>query len=139
MIKPMQRLLTIICAFLALLCLTGTAYAIPAKSDKAVNDYAGVLPDSAETDIAEMAVTLKQKTTAEVIVVTVESLEGKDIESYANELAREWAIGAKDKDNGVVILFALNDRKVRIEVGRGLEGALNDAKAGRILDNFAVP
>lgn len=74
-----------------------------------------------------------------MVVVTVQSLGGRDIESYSIGLAREWGIGDKDDDSGVLLLLSTGDRQVRIEVGKGLEGSLTDGKSGRILDSYAVP
>lgn len=82
---------------------------------------------------------LKDKTTDELMVVTVDTLDGMTVEDYAEQLFKQFGIGQKGKDNGALILLARDDRKVRIEVGYGLEGVLNDAKAGRFLDEHAVP
>ena len=86
-----------------------------------------------------MSVSTQNATTAQIVVVTVPDLEGRDIEGYSNELFNTWKIGSEEKDNGVLLLISSGDRKVRIEVGYGLEGAINDAKAGRILDDVAIP
>ena len=66
-------------------------------------------------------------------------MNGDYIESYANKLFNRWGIGTKEKDNGVLLIISKDERKIRIEVGYGLEGVLNDAKTGRILDKYAVP
>lgn len=104
-----------------------------------VNDFANILSSSTESAIQQMAVSTQNATTAQIVVVTVPDLEGRDIEGYSNELFNTWKIGNKEKDNGVLLLISSNDRKVRIEIGYGLEGAINDAKAGRILDDVAIP
>lgn len=85
-----------------------------------------------------MGVNLYNASKAQVVVVTVDSLDGKDIDSYALGLARSWGIGDKDKDNGVLLLLSVTDREVKIEVGYGLEGALPDSKTGRILDTYGM-
>ena len=104
-----------------------------------VNDFANILSSSTESAIQQMAVSTQNATTAQIVVVTVPDLEGRDIEGYSNELFNTWKIGNEEKDNGVLLLISSGDRKVRIEVGYGLEGAINDAKAGRILDDVAIP
>lgn len=75
---------------------------------------------------------------AQVVVATVSDLGGDDIESYSLNMARSWEIGDKDENNGVLLLLAVSERKVRIEVGYGLEGALPDSKTGRILDTYGM-
>jgi uncharacterized protein len=97
-----------------------------------VNDFAGVLSQSTEEKILGIGKQLEEKTSAQVVAVTVNSLEGQDIDAYAVDLFEKWGIGQKDKDNGVLILASISERKLRIEVGYGLEGALPDIKAARI-------
>ncbi|MDD3304408.1 MAG: TPM domain-containing protein, partial [Clostridia bacterium] len=104
-----------------------------------VNDFANVLSSSTEQQVQSIAVKTQEATNAQIVVVTVPSLDGGDIETYSNELFNSWEIGNKEKDNGILLLISTGDRKVRIEVGYGLEGAINDAKAGRILDDVALP
>ena len=79
-----------------------------------------------------------KKTGAQVVCVTVNSLDGKDVRDYALGLGREWGIGSKNND-GVLLLLSVEERQIDIEVGYGLEGALPDGKTGRILDNYAIP
>lgn len=108
-------------------------------SDFFVNDFASCLTDEDKSTIQALGEELYKKTNAQVVVVTVQSLGGRDIESYSIGLAREWGIGDKDDDSGVLLLLSTGDRQVRIEVGKGLEGSLTDGKSGRILDSYAVP
>ncbi|MCD6551548.1 YgcG family protein [Thermotoga sp.] len=108
-------------------------------SHKYVNDYVGVLDSETVGKIVSVGKELEEKTTAQVVVVIVPSLSGFTVEEYANCLFREWGIGQKEKNNGVLLLVAMNDRKLRIEVGYGLEGAIPDGKAGRILDEYVIP
>ena len=103
-----------------------------------VNDYAQVLSSETTTHILSQSIALEEKTGAQLVVVTVASLDGEDPQSYALHLARQWKIGSGELDNGLLVLLALEEREVRVEVGRGLEGALNDAKVGRLLDQYAV-
>ena len=82
---------------------------------------------------------LEQKTTAQLVAVIVDTIGDSEIDEYANTLFRQWGIGQKDKNNGVLLLIALNERKSRIEVGYGLEGRLPDGKTGRIQDEYLIP
>jgi uncharacterized protein len=104
-----------------------------------VNDFAGVLSQSTEEKILGIGKQLEDETSAQVAAVTVNSLEGQDIDSYAVDLFEKWGIGQKDKDNGVLILAAISERELRIEVGYGLEGALPDIKAARIRTGIMNP
>jgi uncharacterized protein len=74
-----------------------------------------------------------------VVVVVLNNLRGNDLEEYSNKLARHWGIGQKGKNNGVLLIFAIKERKVRIEVGYGLESKLTDAKSKDILRTYVVP
>lgn len=103
-----------------------------------VNDFAHVLDKDEKTYINNQGNTLEKATGAQIVVATIESLDGKTVQEYALDLFREWGIGEKEKNNGILVLLAVNDRKARIEVGYGLEGAVNDAKAGRILDEYGI-
>lgn len=103
-----------------------------------VNDFADVIDSEDENSIQSAGEKLFGDTTAQVVVVTVENLNSKDINSYSIGLARQWGIGSSDKDNGVLLLLAVEERQVRIEVGSGLEGALTDAKTGNILDRYGM-
>jgi len=104
-----------------------------------VNDYANLLQTGDEAQIVSIARELEQKTTAQLAVVTVESTQPKPIEMAAVELFEKWGIGQKGKDNGVLLLVALKDRKVRIENGYGLEGVLTDALSQQIISRLIVP
>jgi uncharacterized protein len=104
-----------------------------------VNDYAGLLTPQAKAQLDARLTQLEKDTGAEVAVVTVKSLEGDSIEDYAVRLFEKWGIGKKGKDNGVLFLVALEDRKMRIEVGYGLEPVITDARAGRIRDDDVLP
>ena len=99
--------------------------------DGYVSDYAGVLSGEEKSQLERMLKGLHEQGAAEIAVVTVSSLEGKPIENVAFEMA-EGVLGDKEKNNGLLLLVAVEDRKYRFEVGRGLEGVLNDAKVGRI-------
>ncbi len=82
---------------------------------------------------------LEQKSGIQFVVATVSSLQGQEIEPYANELFRHWALGEKTKNNGVLLVVAPNEKKVRIEVGYGLEGTLTDALSKVVIANAIAP
>jgi uncharacterized protein len=104
-----------------------------------VNDFAGVIDSDVQARINSLAQEVKDKTGNELAVVTVKDMGGLIIEEYAPKLFSSWSIGEKEKDNGGLILLALHERKVRIEVGYGLEGLFTDARCGEILDQYVVP
>lgn len=104
-----------------------------------LNDYAGILNSAEKEEIEGYLRNIEKETTNEIAVVIVKSLEGRNLEEYANEIFNTWKIGKKDKDNGVLILISINERKIRIEVGYGLEPYLTDAKCGRIIRNIMAP
>lgn len=104
-----------------------------------VNDYANILSEETENEIQSMSVQLSNTDGTQMVVVTVEDLEGLSVEEYANQLFNKFGIGEADSDNGLLILVSRDDRKIRVEVGYGLEGVINDGKAGRYLDAYAVP
>ena len=95
-----------------------------------VNDFAHVLDQTTIAQLDNICQQLDQKAHAQVAVVTVNSLDGSDIESYAVALYKQWGIGSKATDHGVLILLAVQDKKYRIEVGYGLEPILTDGKVG---------
>jgi uncharacterized protein len=103
-----------------------------------VNDYAGILSYDTKSKLSLLIGELERKTTAQIAVVTVGTTSPSDIESYAVRLFEKWGIGQKGKDNGVLLLIALNDRKMRIEVGYGLEGAIPDALANIIIQDYII-
>ena len=104
-----------------------------------VNDYANVLSSETKNHIINKSLELYNKDKTQVVVSVVNSLEGLTVEEYALEMFREFGIGDKELNNGILLLLSVGDREVRIEVGYGLEGVINDGKAGRILDNYMIP
>ncbi len=102
-------------------------------------DYANVLSKETESRINRLSTELQSRTGAQIAVVTIPSLEGEAIEDYSLALFRKWGIGDRKKNNGILILLAVAEKKTRIEVGYGLEGALPDAKTGRIQDESMRP
>jgi uncharacterized protein len=104
-----------------------------------INDFAGVMSEESKTNLSVLAQEIEQKTEAELAVVTVDSMQGLSVEDYAARLFSAWGIGKKEKDEGILLLLAMKERKVRIEVGYGLEGILPDGLCGEILDKYTWP
>lgn len=104
-----------------------------------VNDNAGLLSTGTRTLLEEQLGQLEQEDSTQVVVLTIPSLKGENLESFSLKVAETWGIGQKEADNGALLLVAVNDRKVRIEVGYGLEGVLTDLASGRIIRNIIVP
>lgn len=130
--------------FIALIVLyTTTIHASPplptATDMKYVNDYVGILDTNTLSQLISIGKELEDTTSAQSIVVIIPTTDGVPISDYALNLFRTWGIGQKDKDNGLLLLIALNDRTWRVEVGRGLEGALPDALTNRIMESLAMP
>jgi len=108
---------------------------------KYVNDYAGVLSPSDINTINNLAAQIEANSTVQVAVLTINSTQPYDMDTYSIQVFRANGVGQKENDNGILIVVAVADRKYRIEVGYGLEGLINDAKAGDIgrfcfVDNF---
>src|SRR5580692_10356546 len=125
---------------LLFLCLTSFAFAFnfPTLTGRVV-DQAGVIQSGTKSDIEEMLKNLEDKSGIQLVVATVKSLEGSDIETYANDLFRAWKLGEAKKNNGVLLLVAPSEHQVRIEVGYGLEGTLTDALSKVIIASAMVP
>src|SRR5664279_1973314 len=123
-----------------LLCTAVIAFAVsfPALTGRIV-DQANIIPAATRATIEPKLADLEAKSGIQLVVATVKSLEGQEIEPYANELFRTWKLGEKTKNNGVLLVIAPNDRRVRIEVGYGLEGTLTDALSKVIITNAITP
>ncbi len=102
-------------------------------------DQANVIPQQSRAAIEPKLKSLEEKSGIQLVVATVSSLEGQEIEPYANDLFRAWKLGEKDKNNGVLLLVAPKEHRARIEVGYGLEGTLTDALSKIIITNAMVP
>jgi uncharacterized protein len=126
---------------LALCAFATMAFAAPQYPELAgrVTDDAGLLTASEKTDIERELAAIEQTSTDQIAVVTVKSLQGYPIEDYGIGLARKWGIGQKGKDNGLLLIIAPDDRKVRIEVGRRLEPLMTDTMAALIIQNAILP
>ena len=143
--QPMKKMRRWMAALLFLvMMLSGNVLAVYGEIPSAtkefyVNDYAGVFSDTWKENLCQAGEELAADTTAQLVVLTVDSTDGEDISDYAVEVGRKWGIGSKDKNNGVLIVLSASDRKVWVAVGYGLEGRLPDANSGRLLEEYAVP
>lgn len=133
---------SLVCALVLALALarpvTATAAEVPYLTGRVVDD-AGVLGTEARERIEELLKAHEERTTNQVAVLTVSSLAGDSIEAFAEKVFRGWALGRKEKDNGVLVVVATGDKRMRIEVGYGLEGALTDSMAGSVIRNAMAP
>lgn len=128
---------------LALFCVVAAALAqssltFPELTGRVV-DEAGILDAATRDKLEKLSADLEAKSTDQLVVVTLKSLQGTSIEDYGYQLGRKWQIGQKDKNNGVLLIVAPNERKVRIEVGYGLEGTLTDALGSFIIQQAILP
>ncbi len=119
--------------------LNAHAISIPEKPDEYVVDLAGIVDSYKESRLNAYLKELEQKTSAQFVVLTVETLDGILIEEFSLQVAENWQLGQKDKDNGIILVIAMKERKYRFEVGYGLEGILPDAKVGSIGREHIVP
>lgn len=115
------------------------AQAFPARPVGMVNDFAGMLSSSERSNLEQRLRTYRDTTSNVVVITTIENLQGIDIESFATKMFSDWRMWEGDRRNGVLILIARDDRQVRIEVGYGLEGAIPDILAGRIIQEIILP
>jgi uncharacterized protein len=127
-------------AALCVLAVVTLAYGLtfPPLTGRVV-DEAGILDPATKEALEHKLADFEAKTTDQFVVVTLKSLQGTSIEDYGYQLGRHWGIGQKDKSNGVLLIVAPNERKVRIEVGYGLEGDLTDAVSKLIIENAILP
>ena len=130
-----------LCSVLVLMVLSGVAFAapeLPALTAQVV-DQAGLLDAGQEAALVSRLQTLETETSNQMVVVTVPDLQGYDIAEFALELGRQWGIGQESRDNGLVLLVAPTERKVRFEVGYGLEGFMTDAISSHIIQREILP
>lgn len=134
MIRLLGAFVTIAVGFI----FVGSAQEVPFLSAR-VNDYAGILSPQTVMDLENQLKDHEIKTSNQVAVLTVSSLEGGSLEEFSLRVAESWRLGQKEKDNGALLLIAKEDRKLRIEVGDGLEGVLTDARSSQIIRHEIVP
>jgi len=104
-----------------------------------INDYANILISADEANLENMLRHTEKNTSSQVVLLTIPSLEGENLESYSLKVAEAWQIGQKESDNGLLMLIAVQEKKIRIEVGYGLEHIITDAKSGYIIRTYIVP
>ncbi len=114
------------------------ALAVPALQGH-VNDYAGMISPTLRDRLEGELKAFEQSDSTQLVLLTIPSLEGEPIETFSIKVGETWKIGQKTKDNGIIVVVAKQERKIRIEVGRGLEGRLTDLLAGRIVDLVITP
>ncbi|MBP7737481.1 MAG: TPM domain-containing protein [Spirochaetes bacterium] len=134
--KSIVRLLALAC--LVALPLGALGLDVPVLKAR-VNDYANMLSHATVSSLEEKLADFERKESTQIAVLTIPSLQGEVIEEFSMKVAEKWKIGQKKLDNGVILLIAKEDRKLRIEVGYGLEGKLTDLRAGRIIDRIITP
>ncbi len=118
---------------------TAHAFEIPSRPAGYVSDFAEILSSETESALSAQIDEYTQKSSNEIAVVTVPDLSGDSVENIANTLFRQWGIGGKENNNGILFLISRDDRKMRIEVGYGLEGYLTDYTASSIIRNEVAP
>ena len=136
-----RRIASFFSLIVCLLALASSCFAaaalIPAPAyDIYLVDDAGMVEEADRQQLLSLGRELDQATRAQIVVVTTETLGGENLEDYTNRLFRSWGIGDKKNNNGVLLFIAKQDRKFRIEVGYGLEGAITDGYAGSVLDGM---
>lgn len=136
-----RRLAVIMAAAVLLSCLlAGSALAreVPPLKGR-INDYAAMLSTATITQLDSVLADLESTDSTQIVVLTIESLQGDSLQDFSLRVAEQWKIGRKDTDNGALLLVARDDRKLRIEVGYGLEGSLTDMVSGQIIRNIITP
>ncbi len=128
----------VVLSFMMLVAGHAFAFDVPPLTGRIV-DLADLLDPSQEAALVSELEAFEKKSSDQVVVLTIPSLEGDAIENIANKTFRTWALGQSQEDNGVLLLVARDDRKLRIEVGYGLEGSLTDALSGLIVRETIVP
>jgi uncharacterized protein len=135
-----QQAADCLAAFLVILLVASIANALDVPPLRGrVNDYAGVIQQSQVQSLESQLERLERDTGHQVAVLTIPTLDGEDIEGFGIRVAESWKIGKKGQDNGAVLLVAIKDRRLRLEVGYGLEGLVPDAIAKRITADYVVP
>ena len=126
--------------FILLLLCSSSAHALDVPKLRGyVNDYANIISPSARTELEKELRSFEETDSTQIVILTIPSLEGEVIEEFSIRVADAWKIGQKGKDNGIIFIVAKQERKMRIEVGRGLEGRMTDLMAGRIVDLVVKP
>ncbi|MDD5405828.1 MAG: TPM domain-containing protein [Sulfurovaceae bacterium] len=134
--------MSLIKGLIGFILLIGTLYGepnFPVLNNSRIVDEASLFDSNQKNILEEKLAAYELNSSNQIVVVTLKSLEGYDISDYGYQLGRHWGIGQTKKNNGVLLIIAPNEHKVRIEVGYGLEGALNDATANSIIQKDILP
>ncbi len=131
---------SVFCIALCLITFLATAQRdVPELANHRVHDDAGILSPSTISYLEQSLRAFEDSTSNQIAILTVPTLEGETIDQFGIRVADAWKLGAKDRDNGIIVLVAIEERKMRIEVGQGLEGPLPDAVCNRIIRNEMAP
>lgn len=134
----MHRLLLVLFLTLMLQAAPASARDIPSLTAR-VNDYAAMLAPATRQQLESVLAALEKEESTQLAVLTIDSLQGENLEEFSLKVVEKWQLGQKRLDNGALLLIAKNDRKLRIEVGYGLEGVLTDLTSGRIIRDIITP
>jgi uncharacterized protein len=140
-VAPTVRFMKSIFAFLfALFLFSASAFALDVPPLRGhVNDYASILSPGAAQELESRLAGFERSDSTQIVVLTIPTLAGENLEEYSIKVAESWKVGMKGLDNGAILLIAKQERKIRIEVGRGLEGKLTDLVSGRIIRGDIAP
>ena len=136
--KIRATILVLVLAVTTVAALAQSSLTFPALTGRVV-DEAGILDANTRQALEKLSADLEAKSSDQLVVVTLKSLQGTSIEDYGYQLGRHWQIGQKGKDNGVLLIVAPNERRVRVEVGYGVEGTLTDLISNFIIQNSILP
>lgn len=143
--RPVSRVVAVLSVAISTGILIGTSIDLAIakrplpKPTGYVNDLADVIPSTAQSRLERLLEQVDAKLQVQVAIATIPDLEGEDPAEYANQLYEAWGIGGKGTHRGLLIMNAISDRQIRVEVGYGLEGVLPDGRVGAILDRDALP
>jgi len=137
--RPLSRFLLLLFAFLATTPLMAEKVSDLPLPTRYVNDFAHALAPTGQQNLEDLSVQVHTRANAELVIVTIKTLDdGQSVEEFTSQLEEKWKLGKKGEDRSALLLLVLNPRKLRIETGYGLEGILNDARVGAIID-LAIP
>ena len=132
----MKKLLIILAL---ILIFSVSAQKFPQAYDKNINDFAKIFNQTETNELKILLSNVESSTSAEVVIVTINTTVPLTPKQYRTELFNKWNIGKESKDNGLLILYSVKENRIEVETGYGLEGILPDSKLGRLLDEFYVP
>lgn len=134
----LARALVLLLALLAAPLLEAAFPPVPALTSR-VNDYAGMISPAARQEIERKLAAFESQESTQIAILTVPALRGEPMEEFSIRVAEAWKVGTKERDNGILLIVSKGDRKIRIEIGYGLEGRVTDLQSGRIIDGIIKP